>query len=157
MKSQLHKQFTRVQAAEAFGYEFNGAVWNTGCVTRNNVTGWPEIFMFVTLDKATAGHFLAEHDYSDGFLSPSRLRWQSQNRTSKASTTGKRLTGQEGATLHLFVRPKKKDGNRSVPFTYFGEVTADKARGEKPITIWYDLADAVPANLRSEFSVPAGK
>jgi len=157
MKATIHQQYSRPAAAEAFGYEFNPQVWNTGCVTRDNGNG-PCVFLFVTLDKSkSSGYFEECHDYSDGFLSDQKIRWQSQNRTSKKSTTGRRLVGEEAATIHLFVRPQKKESNRAVPFTYFGEVTADKARGEKPITIWFSLADAVPADLKSEFAVPAGK
>jgi hypothetical protein len=156
MKATIHKRYTRVQAAEAFGYEFNGAVWNTGCVTRDNGDG-PQLFLFVTLDKASNGYFEECHEYNDGFKDSQTIRWQSQNRTSKASTTGKRLLGHEDATIHLFVRHQKKDGSTSVPFVYFGEVTANKARGEKPITIWFGLHNFVPGELRSEFSVPADK
>jgi len=157
MKATLHQQYSRATAAEAFGHEFNPQIWNTGCVTRDDGDG-VNVFLFVTLDKSkSSGYFDPTHDYSDGFLNDQRIRWQSQNRTSKVSKTGKRLVGEEAATIHLFVRPQKKQSNRAVPFTYFGEVTADKARGEKPITIWFSLADAVPADLKSEFAVPAGK
>ena len=156
MKATIHQQYSRPAAAEAFGHEFNPQIWNTGCVTRDDGDG-VNVFLFVTLDKSkSSGYFEECHDYSDGFLNYQRIRWQSQNRTSKVSKTGKRLVGEEEATIHLFVRPQKKESNRAVRFTYFGTVEAGKARGEKPITIWFDLHHAVPADLKSEFSVPPG-
>ena len=149
---ELHNTATRPEIATGHDGEYNPAKWNVGCVTTDDGS----LALFVTLDKTT-GYFADEHDYSDGFNSPTRIRYSSQNRTKQTSPVGKKLTGEVSADLHVYVRPAKKIKGVTQPFTYFGTAKPAKVRGDQPITCWLELDTEVPPALRSLFHVPTAK
>ncbi len=119
-----------------------------GVVERPGVT-----LLFVTLDKSGQPE---KHKYQDSFVSPTEVRWQSQNKTSQSSESGQRLARHRelGVTIHLFVRARPKDGAKTAGFVYCGPVAFQRWEGEKPITVWWRLAAAVPEPLRALLRVP---
>ena len=66
-----------------FGFDFKGREAQSGVVERPGL-----ILLFVTLDKTD---MQVEHRYEDAFLSPTEFRWQSQNRTARDSTMGRKI------------------------------------------------------------------
>ena len=59
-----------------------------------------------------------------------------------------------GVTIHLFVRARAKEGRKTAGFVYCGPVEFQRWEGEKPITVWWRLAAAVPEGMRAELRVP---
>jgi hypothetical protein len=73
----LWREYMREDIAPLFGTTFNPGNWNAGIVRLDK-----DMILLTTLNKtsmATGGH------YDDGFLSPDRLRWQSQTQTRQDS------------------------------------------------------------------------
>ncbi|MBK9410113.1 MAG: DUF3427 domain-containing protein [Gemmatimonadetes bacterium] len=105
------------------------------------------IILFVTLDKTT---MQKDHQYEDAFLSPTEFRWQSQNRTSRDSRSGRELAehAKLGIGVHLFVRQTGKVNGVTQPFAYMGELEFERWEGDKPITVWWKMKTDVPSELR---------
>ena len=113
------------------------------------------VFLFVTLEKSDLEH---HYQYEDGFMSPTRFHWQSQNRTKQDSKHGRLIRNHEsmGERIHLFARPARKVKNKTCPFTYCGQLTFVEWQGEQPINVVWDLKTPlsleVVANLRLNFT-----
>jgi len=146
----LWASYIRAQVPPLFGFEFTGMEPQWGVVERDGL-----ILLFVTLDKSSQPE---AHRYDDAFLSPTEFRWQSQNRTSRASPGGERIAEHvaRGISVHLFVRAKAKVAGKTQPFTYCGPLTFERWEGDKPTTVWWTLDAAVPERLRKELRVPGG-
>ncbi len=144
----LWQTYLRVKVPPLFGFEFKGFESQLGVVERPGVT-----LLFVTLDKSGQPE---KHKYQDSFVSPTEVRWQSQNKTSQASESGQRLARHRelGVTIHLFVRARPKDGAKTAGFVYCGPVEFQRWEGEKPITVWWRLASPVPEEVRGSLRVP---
>jgi hypothetical protein len=171
---QLWRAYSREEIPPLFGMEFSTAIWNVGYVKRDG-----DMFLLTTLDKAGHG---SEFQYSacgqrearsrrarsawgwgptrsdkDHFISPTEFEWQSQNRTSQASADAQdiRHHAERGIPVHLFVRGQKKlPGGGAAPFVYCGDVRFMSWRGDRPITVRWELPEAVPERLRGELRVP---
>ena len=104
------------------------------------------MFLLVTLEK---GDMAEDHRYKDHFESPDLFAWQSQNRTTQASSHGQLIRNhhEKGAKVHLFVRKTKKVGQRAAPFVYCGEVDFVSWEGEKPISVSWRLREVLPEKL----------
>jgi hypothetical protein len=143
----LWREYSREQIAPLFALKFNTGAWNQGFVAQGK-----HVFVLVTLDKSSLG---SDHKYEDGFLSPERFRWQSQNQTSQASKHGQIISGTlPGYQIHLFVRATKTRGQKATPFTYCGVVAFESWEGERPITVVWKLGSPVPSHMRRVFGVP---
>jgi hypothetical protein len=144
----LWTEYLRAEVPKIFGFEFSGFESQMGVVERDNL-----ILLFVTLDKSSKPE---EHRYEDAFLSPTEFRWQSQNRTRRDSAAGQRIRDhqQRGIGVHLFVRPAGKSRGKTLPFTYFGQLTFERWEDDNPITVWWKLRTTVPERLQREFRVP---
>ena len=97
--------------------------------------------LLVTLDKGDQKH---EHlQYADFPLTETLFQWQSQSRTREGSEDGLRhlRPADRGVVPLLFVRESKKDV-RGVTnaFRYLGPVRPMAHRGERPITIEWELS-----------------
>jgi hypothetical protein len=143
----LWQTYMRADIPPLFGLSFSTGSWYQGYVYKEN-----KIFLLVTLEKD--GH-PESFQYRDAFLDELTFQWQSQNRTRRESTTGERLSlhREKGIDVHLFVRQCKKQGSRSMPFVYCGEVGFVDWQGEQPITIRWQLAEAVPERLWPRFGM----
>jgi hypothetical protein len=135
--------------APAFNLTFSPAIWNAGFIVQD-----PEIFLLVTLAKDDMSK---DHRYVDHFVSDREFAWQSQNRTTQASKHGQLLRNhhERGHRVHLFVRPTKKTGSKPTPFVYCGQVDFLSWEGEAPISIRWQLREAVPPALRDILGVPS--
>ena len=144
------ERFMRADILKQFGDDFRSNESQVGVVQR---TGG--IFLMVTLDKQG---MQAEYKYGDRFLSPVEFEWQSQNRTRQESELGRDLRRHRelGIDVHLFVRRSKRARGRAAPFVYCGWLEFERWEGEKPITVWWRIEQAVPRELWVELGVPGG-
>ncbi len=98
---------------------------------------------------------MSDFQYRDRFLSPATFQWQSQNQTTREGKRGRLIAGHEvnGHAVHLFIRGTKKVQGRAAPFLYCGEVRFLDWEGERPITVRWELPEAVPPGLWDELSI----
>jgi hypothetical protein len=145
----LWRPYKRADIPGFFGFAFKGFESQQGVVTRPGIT-----LLFVTLDKT---EMQEEHRYEDAFLSPQEFRWQSQNRTTRASDAGALLKDHvaRGQHIHLFARPKGKIRGETQPFHYLGELDFVRWEGDTPITVWWTLRNPVPRELHQLLRVPS--
>jgi superfamily II DNA or RNA helicase len=145
---QLWTKYKRADVPKLFGFEFKGFESQAGWVLRPGL-----MLLFVTLDKSGMQE---AHRYEDAFLSPSEFRWQSQNRTSVESDSGRSIAEHEQRKIavHLFVRPAPKIGGLTQSFTYCGRLHFRRWEGSNPITVWWRLENTVPSEFRRELRVP---
>ncbi len=104
--------------------------------------------LFVTLDKREGfGDRVQYHDYA---ISPTRFHWQSQNKASIGNDTGLRYlqSPDNGWRFQLFVREDPAHA-----FVALGPVTLISHEGDRPISIVWQLAVAMPAEVFRRFSV----
>ena len=138
--------YTRDSLAIQFGSKY-GRQWQQGHLDID-VHGKPHTVLMVTLHKSE--EMADEYHYADRFLSPSEFQWESQNQTSPTDKRGRAIidhTAQD-RTIHLFVRfhGKTKD-QQGEPFVYCGPVKYLRHQGEKPMRVWFELAEALPRDL----------
>lgn len=143
----LWQRYARAEVPKLFATEFKGMENQVGVVQRHGL-----LLLFVTLDKRDKPE---EHRYRDRFLSPTEFEWQSQNRTTQASELGRdlRLHRELGIDVHLFVRRRAKRAGGTERFIYCGKLEFQRWEGERPITVWWKLDEAVPEDLRDELSI----
>ena len=112
---------------------------------------------FVTLEKS-------ERDYSpstlykDYAISPTDFHWESQSGTSQASPTGQRYIRhrERGGHILLFVRQKRKQDGRTMPYTFLGPADHVSHKGDRPISFVWRLRRPMPAGMFREAKVAAG-
>jgi hypothetical protein len=145
---ELWREYVRDQIPPLYGLRFSTGSWNQGFVVQGR-----DVFLLVTLSK---DGFSQDFQYDDGFISPTRLRWHSQNKTAPESRHGRIISGAEpGYAIHLFVRATKKRGQLPTPFIYCGDVDFVSWEGSEPITVEWRLTSPVPEHLRRVLEVPA--
>lgn len=145
-----YKAYRRAEVAPLFGLRYSERYWGQGFVLQPG-----HMFLFVTLDKSDHAEAFK---YEDHFLSADTIQWQSQNRTTQASETGKAIAEHKsrGIAVHLFVRARAKtSGGQGAPFYYCGPVEFVSWAGDKPITVTWRLTAAVPRALWAELGITA--
>ena len=146
----LYKAYVRADIPPLFGLVYSGFYWQQGFIRQGQDT-----FLLVTLDKSA--HEQA-FQYQDHFITPSEFQWQSQNRTTQSSKDGLSIRdhAQLGISVHLFVRSKgKTPEGRGAPFYYLGRVIFNSWKGDKPITVKWNLEEPIPSLLWGELGVPS--
>jgi len=130
--------------AANFGLEYVQNTWRTGmrAIADQNV--------MVLL----AGILVPERPYPNEFLDDRHLRWFSQNQTKQESKHGRIISGEAGHQIHLFVRRGNKVNGKVNPFIYAGQPKFIRWEGEQPITVEWELPEAVPTSLWAELGVP---
>ncbi len=110
-----------------------------------------EVYFFIDLIKkiGTETHL----QYSDKFITPNILIWESQTGTTIENAKGKKLLSYKKA--HLFVRKKDKEDGISLPYTYlgigiFGDVYKT-TNIKKTVSIKIELEHFLPRYLQVEF------
>ena len=107
--------------------------------------------LLVTLNKSDK-YFSPSTMYKDYALSPLKFHWETQNKTSVVSETGKRYINNKSKVL-LFVRDAKQDQNReTVPYTFLGPVECESHKGSRPIEIVWKMKYRIPARFIKELS-----
>lgn len=112
---------------------------------------------FVTLEKS-------ERDYSpstlykDYAISPAEFHWESQSGTSQQSPTGQRYIRhrERGGHILLFVRQRRKQDGRTVPYTFLGPCDYVSHSGDRPVAFVWRLRRAMPAGMFREAKVAVG-
>ena len=144
-----YKAYRRLEIAPLFGLPYSERYWGQGFVAQPG-----HMFLFVTLDKSEHADAFK---YKDHFLSADTFQWQSQNRTTQESATGKSIASHKsrGIVVHLFVRSRAKtpSGQGAALFYYCGSVEFVSWTGEKPITVIWKLTTPVPKTLWAELGV----
>ncbi|MCB9662030.1 MAG: DUF3427 domain-containing protein [Sandaracinaceae bacterium] len=145
----LHAEYYDIELSAAFN-----AISKEKRTFRHFYTGVEKVddgrhdLLLVTLDKGDQEH---EHlRYHDLPLSPTVFQWQSQAATRLDDEKGRRHTTPhtEGVVPLLFVRERAKDQRgMTVPFRYLGPVTPASHRGERPITVEWELSAEIPPEL----------
>ena len=137
----LWERYTRKAAAEALGLQLVGWEPQSGIIRRPD-----SLTFFVTLNKDTMDE---AYQYRDQFLSPNEFQWQSQNRNTQESDIGHEIRDhrERRISVHLFVRAHTKVNGKAQPFVYCGPLEFERWEGERPITVWWRLAEEVPKRL----------
>ncbi len=112
---------------------------------------------FVTLEKS-------ERDYSpstlykDYAISSELFHWESQSGTSQQSPMGQRYIQhkERGGHILLFVRQRRKQDGRAVPYTFLGPAEYVSHRSERPISFVWRLKRPMPARFFLEAKVSSG-
>lgn len=136
---ELWREYLREQLPPLFGTSFSPGNWNGGIVRLAK-----DLVLLTTLAK---GNKSAGNHHADSFLSPDRLRWQSQTRTRTRpdSLVGRIFSGAEpGYRVHLFVRNGKLRNGKAAPFLYCGQPRFEIWEGHGPISVTWQLAAPVP-------------
>lgn len=109
-------------------------------------------YLFVDLHKGE--DIQRSINYKDKLLSPSIMQWETQNKTTQESETGKDLTHNisRGIHLHMFLRKAKQIGNQKLDYIYIGEVNPLKYEGNKPITILMEIVDEIPKHIYDDLT-----
>jgi superfamily II DNA or RNA helicase/HKD family nuclease len=146
----LHARYERREIQTAVGHLTSTArpQFREGCLP---LADEKVELLFVTLDKREGFHDRVQyHDYA---ISPDRFHWQSQNAASSRNATGQRYleSPSNGWSFQLFVR---EDAEHA--FVALGPVALASHEGERPISIEWQLAAAMPMEIFRRFSVLKG-
>jgi superfamily II DNA or RNA helicase len=96
--------------------------------------------------------------YRDYPISATRLHWESQSTTTRASPTGQNYLQflEKGYTILFFARLERKVDGETSPFVYLGPaVSLISAEGDRPIRMVWELEYPMPAALL-EHAMPVG-
>jgi hypothetical protein len=141
----VHARHSLRDVLTAFGMlTVSGSIYEQTGVFRDERTN-SDLF-FVTLEKS-------ERDYSpstlykDYAVSLELFHWESQSGTSQHSSTGQRYIRQReiGGHILLFVRQRRKQDGRAMPYTFLGPADYVSHKGERPIAFIWKLHRSMPA------------
>ncbi|MFI8768430.1 DUF3427 domain-containing protein [Streptomyces sp. NPDC053792] len=114
--------------------------------------------LFITLEKDEKD-FSPQTRYHDYALNEVRFHWESQNRTSDTSATGRRYQNHkaDGSHVLLFVRRyKKTDIGGPQPWMLLGPAEYVEHTGSKPMGITWELRNELPADVWTYSTIAAG-
>lgn len=148
---QLHARYRTEEVAAAFDLRTKGGLLYRPQVgtLAPHVPGAKLDLHLVTLDKS-AKHKVPHLQYRDYAISPMLFHWQSQASTRRESASGRRHLAPD-TTAVLFVREVGKD-DRGLGGVYRFLGTAKRVddKGERPISVTYQLLDGdIPGELLS--------
>jgi len=111
---------------------------------------------FVTLEKSER-EYSPTTLYKDYAISPTQFHWESQSTTSIASATGQRYIHHRevGVNVLLFVRQRRAQDGRTMPYTFLGPVDYVSHKGERPISFVWKLRRPMPADFFRQAKVAA--
>jgi hypothetical protein len=152
----LHSRYSQADILTAFNLMTFEHPYGIQAGAKFDETTQTDLF-FVTLEKSEE-HYSPTTLYKDYAISPSRFHWESQNRTAAKSSVGQRYIHQteRGTHVLLFVRPRIKEGWRTVPYSFLGPATYENHSGERPMGIVWRLTRDIPADLYAEARLAAG-
>ncbi|WP_026508365.1 DUF3427 domain-containing protein [Butyrivibrio sp. MC2013] len=102
--------------------------------------------LFITLNKS-AKDYSPTTMYEDYSINSELFHWQSQNKISENSITGKRYINhaKEGSKILLFVREFINDSVGTAPYSYLGTANYLSHTGSNPMSIVWRMDNPVPA------------
>ena len=107
--------------------------------------------LLVTLKK-TEKLYTPTTMYKNYAINPYKFHWESQNKTTTESESGKRYINSSSNVL-LFVRESKVDMyNMTPPHTFLGPVKIESHRGNKPMEIVWKMKYRIPARFIEELT-----
>jgi superfamily II DNA or RNA helicase/HKD family nuclease len=137
----VHGRYLDVELSAAFDATTRDGRYRNFYTGVETVSGGRHDLLLVTLDKGDQKH---EHlQYADFPLGETLFQWQSQSRTRADSEDGLRhlQPAERGVVPLLFVRESKKDARGvTSAFRFLGPVSPRAHRGERPITIEWELS-----------------
>jgi len=152
-KAVLWERYTRKQIPGQFDLEYSQGLWGmAGFIIQDN-----HMFLLVNRDKAKSED---AHKYKDYFIDRSTFHWQSQNRTTPSSAAGQKIKNHadQGIAVHLFVRERAKERNKTLPFYYCGDLEFMSWEGgeanDEPISVTWKLKDKLSERLFELFEQP---
>ena len=144
----LHARYLGVELSAAFDQRTRESAFRDFYTGVESVAGGRFDMLLVTLEKSAAQK---EHlRYRDFPLSERSFHWQSKAGTTVHSKQGRRHLApeHEGCVPLLFVRERADDRpGITMGFRYLGPVRPTRFEGERPITIEWELAYAMPPDL----------
>jgi hypothetical protein len=152
----LHARYTRDEVLAAIGRSTLAAPF-----THREGPLWHEPtntdYFFITLDKSEK-YYSPSTRYRDYAVSPDVFHWESQSGIRAATPTGQRYINhaRRGSNVTLFVRPRNKDGNRTMAFTFLGPATYIEHTGDRPMAILWKLHRPMPLDFFNIAKVAAG-
>lgn len=152
----VHARYSMRDVLTAFGLlDFGLAAWEQTGVFRDEATNTD--FFFVTLEKSER-EYSPSTLYKDYAISSTLFHWQSQSTTTQQSSVGQRYIhhGARNGHIVLFVRPRKKAGGLTVPYTCLGEADYVSHTGERPINFVWRLRTPMPADIFRLAKVASG-
>ncbi|WP_144605725.1 DUF3427 domain-containing protein [Algoriphagus algorifonticola] len=144
----VHGRYTRDQILAAFGF----STFETKSSNREGVAENSEInteLLFIDLNKSDE-HYSPTTMYEDYALNETLFHWQSQN--SARPDTGKGLSyinhKDNGKRILLFVREEKQNQfKNTMGYVFIGEGSFREYYGSKPMSINWELNEAIPPFL----------
>ena len=114
-------------------------------------------FFLITLEK-TERDYSPSTLYNDYAISPTRFHWQSQSMDTEAGAAGQRYIHhlERKGYIFLFVRHRKRSGQRAAPYTFLGPARYASHHGERPINFIWELERPMPADFFREVKIVAG-
>lgn len=100
---------------------------------------------FVTLHKADRDYSPTTM-YRDFAISPTVFHWESQATQSQGSESVKRYASGT-STVHLFLRDRKTDAGRTMPYVFAGPLHYVSHKGDRPVSFTWRLEAAMPEAL----------
>jgi superfamily II DNA or RNA helicase/HKD family nuclease len=152
----VHARHTVDDVLTAFGIlDFDKTVWKQTGTIRDEPTN-SDLF-FVTLQKSER-EYSPSTLYKDYAISPTLFHWESQSTTTQRSKTGQRYIDhrKRGGNILLFVRPRKKQEGRTMPYTFLGVADYVSHKGERPISFVWKLRRPMPADFFRQAKVASG-
>jgi superfamily II DNA or RNA helicase len=152
----VHARHTVDDVLTAFGImDFNKTAWKQTGTIRDEPTN-SDLF-FVTLEKSER-EYSPSTLYKDYAISPTLFHWESQSTTTQQSQTGHRYIHHQshGGNILLFVRPRKKQDGRTMPYTFLGAADYVSHKGERPISFVWKLRRAMPADFFRQAKMASG-
>jgi hypothetical protein len=140
-----HGTCTREEIIAAWGLTANGRLREV----REGVAYAEEQgveLLFVTLDKSDDS-FKPAIRCADYPISSTEFHWETQNRTTAASPSGRRSIGHaaQGVAMHLFVRARRQDERgQPLPSAFLGPLRYLRHEGERPMRVVWALEVPVP-------------
>lgn len=144
----LHGVYTKSQIQVAIGTSTitKKSSNREGC-ERNMLNGRPLEAMFVDIIKDR--EIGSNTNYNDFAQSSGKFHWETQNKVSPESPTGKKYIRQT-QTMLLFVRKQAKAADnpaRTMGYVYLGEVKLESYSGSRPMQIVWRLKEPMPGEV----------
>jgi hypothetical protein len=152
----VHAQYSTDEIVTAFGLKDIGKrAWTQVGIFRDAATN-SEIFL-VTLEKSERDYSPSTR-YQDYAISPTDFHWESQSTQTQAGAAGQRYIRhrERGGHIFLFVRHRKEEAGRTVPYTFLGPADYVSHQSERPIQFVWRLRRPMPADFFREAKVVGG-
>ena len=104
--------------------------------------------LFITLNKE-GSNYSPTTMYEDYPISENLFHWQTQNSAGPTTKDGRRYIEQQTDRhdVILFVRPKNKDRDGTIPYLFLGKADFVEYNGEKPMNIVWKMRNKIPAKV----------